>query len=166
MSEKNNEISTLKSRIKVLTLGQRDLMEEINSYKEENGKLLSSVEELKRQSQSFRLIANLNNSYQGSPVPTPESAKENETNLRERLKRSENYVERLENNIDESSAKIRNLEKELHKLKNCFNQAALRESELLKAIEANEEEKIKLVSVVDLKDEIVKKLEQELEDYK
>lgn len=169
MSEKNNEISNLRNRIEVLTACQRDLMDDINSYREESSKLSQRCDELEKENHSLRVKSNLNKTFTiGSPSSseTPEKTKKFANNLKDKLKVSENYVDVLESKIDEGNNKILKLEEDIATLKENLQQASLREVEMLKELENDEIEKNNLRSQIDNTNEIIKKLSQEIEDCK
>lgn len=168
MSEKNTEISSMRNKLEILTACQQDFLEEITSYKDENLKLTGRIDELEKENQSLRVKANLDRTFTvgSSFTETPEKFKNLEDNLRSKLKRSENYVEHLEAKLDEENTRIGHLEKELENLKYNINFSSAREGELLKELQKYEEDKLNLQSVIQDKDEILKKLEQEIEDYK
>lgn len=167
MSEKNNEISALRNRIEVLTACQSDLMDDISSYKEDVSKLNGRIEELERENQSFRLHSNLNKTFTiGSPCETPERARSLTATLQEKLKGANSYVEVLELKLEEKDSKLADLEKLIGEIKDTLQATSERENMLMKELAKQETEGLRLSSEIEYKDEVIKKLQQEVEDYR
>jgi len=169
MSEKNNEIVVLKNRIDVLTACQSDLMEEISSYKDENKQLKLINEELEKEKQNYRLKA-ISNSLYCPASPTPARSKEtpdkNNISLKDKLRKAEEYANQVESKLYDRDVKIRELELNLDELKSAIGKAILREEELMEVLEKLENEKANFGCMLEDKNELIRKLSQEVEDYR
>jgi predicted RNase H-like nuclease (RuvC/YqgF family) len=144
-------------------------MEDINSFKDENNKLLSRTQELEKENQSLRLQTINKSLYcPGSPGKESSIAQTPERNkrLKDKLKKCEEYVDDLETRLYEAESKVREMDGEVKGLKQSISKAILREEELLLDLEKVEDKRKLLEKVLEDREELVKKLEQEVEDYR
>jgi len=158
----------MKSRIDVLTACQRDLMDDLSSFRDENSKLTKVIEEVEKENQSLKLKANLHRSLLASPKcpETPEKSQNLSTSLREKLKKAEEYNDQLEAKIFDNTITIKSYEAELNSIKEKLHSAGIREKQLLSELQKDEEEKGMLQQQIQESQYRIKRIEQELDDYR